>query len=342
MSLTSAARKRPTSTWSGRAVRFALSVLEAEGRDVKPLLRKAGLSAAVVGDPDARMSHAAVRVFCEEAVKATGDDNFGLHIAEQVRPAVFDALGYVFRTSRTLGDGLQRLARYHRFVDDLLTLRVETRDTLARIGFENLPPSDAARPISEFMLTTLLRAARSETGRPGLDPVAVEFSFDEPADTAEHRRLFRSRLYFGNATNGLFVRRADLDLPFHRAEPELCEVLERRVRDVIARLPDVDSVIARARAVVLDELDGGKPTAANIGRRLAMSERSLHRRLSEEGTTLRDLLHGLRRELSERYIREGVSISETAFLLGYSEPSAFHRSFRRWTGRTPASYRREG
>jgi AraC-like DNA-binding protein len=232
------------------------------------------------------------------------------------------------------------LARYHRFVDDLLTLRVETRDTLARIGFEDLPASDLARPMSEFMLTTLLRAARVETGRPSLDPVAVEFAFEEPADTTEHRRVFRSRLYFGNATDGLFVRRADLDLPFHRAEPELCEVLEKRVRDVIARLPNVDSVIARARAVALDELDAGRPTAGAIARRLAMSERSLHRRLREEGTTLRDLLHGLRRELSERYIREGVSISETAFLLGYSEASAFHRSFRRWTGRTPSSYRR--
>ena len=343
MSLTpSANQRRSSSTWSGRAVRFALSVLEAEGHDVRPLLRKAGLAAAVVGDPDARMSHAAVRNFCEEAVRATGDECFGLHIAEQVRPSVFDALGYVFRTSRTLGEGLERLARYHRFVDDLLTLRVETRDTLARIGFENLPAQDLARPLSEFMVATLLRAARAETGRPSLDPVAIEFAFPEPEDTSEHRRVFRSRLYYGNATDGVFIRRADLDLPFHHAEPELCEVLERRVRDVIASLPSVDSVIARARAVIVEELDAGKPTAANIARRLAMSERSLHRRLREEGTTLRDLLHGLRRELSERYMREGVSISETAFLLGYSEPSAFHRSFRRWTGRTPASYRREG
>src|SRR4051812_42845920 len=93
------------SAWSsGRVVRFTISVLSAAGRDLAPLLRRAGLDPATVQDPEARMPHAAVRAFCEEAVQETGDERLGLHIAQQVRPAVFDALGYVFRSSRTLGD----------------------------------------------------------------------------------------------------------------------------------------------------------------------------------------------------------------------------------------------
>ena len=336
----SASKRRATSTWSGRAVRFALSLLEGQGYDLRPLLYRNGLSAAVLRDKEARMPPAAVTAFCEAAVLATGDETLGLHIAEHVRPAVFDALGYVFRTSRTLGDGIERLARYHRFIGDAVTLRVDLRDELARISVESASRADVTRTISEFLLGTLTRAARSETGLPQLDPVAVEFSFPVPADTSEHRRFFRARLFFGQGADALVLRQSDLDLPLRHAEPELREVLEKRVIDVISRLPRVDSVIARARAVIVEELDGGKPTAANVARRLALSERSLHRRLREEGTTLRDLLHELRRELSERYMREGISISETAFLLGYSEASAFHRSFRRWTGRTPASYRR--
>jgi len=118
-------------------------------------------------------------------------------------------------------------------------------------------------------------------------------------------------------------------------------VLERRVRDVIARLPPtMDGVVRRARFHLREELERGHPTAASVGRQLGMSARSLHRRLREEGTTLRRLLDALRLELGQRYLREGVSIDETAFLLGYSEASAFQRAFRRWTGWTPAAYRR--
>jgi AraC-like DNA-binding protein len=334
-------RPRPLPAWaSGRVVRFAISVLGAQGRDLGPILKRAGLSPALVADPEARMPHQAVRAFCQEAIKATGDETFGLHIAEQVRPAVFDALGYVFRSSRTLGDGLRRLVQYHRFLDDALTLRIETAGAQARITLDTSDPDHLSRTVSEFLLATLTRAARVETGRTDLDPIAVEFGFASPEDTAEHRRFFRAPLRFGQPANTLVMHRPDLDLPFHHAEPELREVLERRVRDVIAHLPDRHRRRPR-RAVLRQELEGGKPTAAEVGRRLGLSERSLHRRLREEGMTLRTLLHELRRDLSQRYMQEGISINETAFLLGYSEASAFHRSFRRWTGRTPSAYRRD-
>ena len=115
-------------------------------------------------------------------------------------------------------------------------------------------------------------------------------------------------------------------------EGDLVRPLAPRVVEDLA-----DAAHERARGQRLAN-DGGTSEAR---RRLGLSERSLHRRLREEGTTLRALLHELRRTLSERYIREGLSINETAFLLGYSEASAFHRGFRRWTGRTPAAYRRD-
>ena len=327
---------------SGRGVRFALSILEERGLPVDELLRRSGLDPAVVADPEARLPHTAVRAFGQVAVEITKDPTFGLHVAEQVRPAVFDALGYVFRSSGTLGDGLRRLAVYHRFIGDLLTLGIETAGAHARLTVESSEPDHLTRMVSEFLLGTLTRAARVETGRADLDPVAVEFGFPEPADVSEHRRFFRAPLHFAQPRNVLVLHASDLDLPLRQAEPELRAVLERQVRDVIARLPPIDTVAAQARAALGDELERGKPTAAEVGRRLGLSERSLHRRLREEGTTFRALLHELRRTLSERYIREGISINETAFLLGYSEASAFHRGFRRWTGRTPAAYRREG
>jgi AraC-like DNA-binding protein len=317
---------------------FALGVLRSKGWNTARLMERAVLDPASVNDPEARLPHSTVRAFWREAVRETGDAAVGLHIGETVRPAAFDALGYVFRFSRTLGDGLARLARYHRFVDDLLTLALEKGRDRVRVRLEGI--DRMTRQTAEFMLATLTRAARVETGHRDLDPVLVEFAFPRPRNIADHRRLFRAPLQFGRRRNALVFTRAALDLPLRKSEPELREVLERRVRDVIARLPPIDSLAGRARFRLREELDHGRPTAASVGRQLGLSERSLHRRLREEGTTLGRLLQGLRLELAERYLSEGVSINETAFLLGYSEASAFQRAFRRWTGSTPAAYRR--
>jgi AraC-like DNA-binding protein len=315
-----------------------VTVLRSKGWPTAGLLKRAGVDAAAVNDPDARLTHSKVRAFWREAVRETGDRALGLHVAEQVRPAAFDALGYVFRFSRTLGDGLDRLARYHRFVDDLLTLVIETTGDEARVCLDGI--DRMTRQTAEFMLASLMRAARTETGRRDLDPVMVEFSFAKPRETADHRRFFRAPLRFGRRQNCLVLARDALRLPLRHAEPELRDILERRVRDVIARLPPLDTVVTRTRFRLSEQLPGGHPTAASVGRQLGMSARSLHRRLREEGTTLRRLLQAVRRELAERYLAEGGSINETAFLLGYSEASAFQRAFRRWTGSTPAAYRR--
>jgi AraC-like DNA-binding protein len=331
--------RRPLPAWaSGRAVHFVVTVLGSKRWPTAGLLKRAGVDATAVNDPDARLPHSRVRALWREAVRETGDRALGLHVAEQVRPAAFDALGYVFRFSRTLGDGFQRLARYHRFVDDLLTLVIETTGDEARVCLDGI--DRMTRQTAEFMLATLTRAARTETGRRDLDPVVVEFAFAKPRDTADHQRFFHSPLRFGRRRNCLVLNRTALRLPLRHAEPELRDILERRVRDVIARLPPLDTVVTRTRFRLSERLREGRPTAASVGRQLGMSARSLHRRLREEGTTLRRLLQALRRELAERYLAEGASINETAFLLGYSEASAFQRAFRRWTGSTPAAYRR--
>src|SRR5262249_39785114 len=237
-------RWRPLPAWaSGRAIHFGLTVLRSKGWPTAGLMRRAGLEATVVDDPDARLTHSRVRAFWREAVRQTGDRALGLRMAEQVRPSAFDALGYVFRFSRTLGDGLDRLARYHRFVDDLLTLVTETTRDEVRVCLDGI--DRMTRQTAEFMLATLVRAARVETGRRAPDPVAVEFPSANPRDRADPHRFFRADLRFGRRSNGVVWTRAALHLPLRKAEAELREVLERRVRDVIARLPPLDTLVRR-------------------------------------------------------------------------------------------------
>ena len=345
MSQKRADRSGPARAWhgsaSGRGLRFAAAALQKQGHPLREILERAGLDPAVVKDPDARLPHAAVLRFWEEAVKVTGDASLGLHLAGRLHPAAFDALGYVFRTSASLGDGLGRLARYHRFVEDALTLVIETGPHGSWIVVST-PSALTSRPLAEFLLAGLTYGIRRETGDAKLDPSQVHFAFARPASLDAYRRIFRAPVRFSRENNALLYPRGTLERPLRGAEPELREVLERRVRDVIARLPRLESVAEDARAVLGDNLPEGRATAAEVGRRLGVSERTLRRRLRAEGTSLRALLKDVRRALSERHMRTGVTLTETAFLLGYSEVSAFYRSFKSWTGQTPGTYRREG
>ena len=102
------------------------------------------------------------------------------------------------------------------------------------------------------------------------------------------------------------------------------------------------TVAGTLRRLLEKELCYGEPTRERIAARLHMSARTLHRRLVREGTTFRGVLTDVRREIAERHLRERrLAIGEIAFRLGFSEPSAFHRAFKRWTGRPPHAYRQD-
>jgi AraC-like DNA-binding protein len=110
--------------------------------------------------------------------------------------------------------------------------------------------------------------------------------------------------------------------------------------DLIQKLPKAEATTDAVRRHLASELDKGQPTLEQIAPRLHMSSRTLRRRLDEEGTSFRQILGEVRRELASRYLMEGrLSVGEIAFLLGFSEPSAFHRAFKQWTGHAPHAYR---
>ena len=129
-------------------------------------------------------------------------------------------------------------------------------------------------------------------------------------------------------------------MPFETADPQLQAILEAQVLAMFQRLTKVKAVRDSVRRLLAGELCNGEPNLEQIAPRLHMSARTLHRRLEEEGTSFRQVLAEVRREIGARHLSERrLAIGEIAFLLGFSEPSAFHRAFKRWTGHAPLAYR---
>jgi AraC-like DNA-binding protein len=328
--------------FAARSLQLVLGPAAARGVEPAHLLARVGLPAGVLDSPEARVPFEAVRALWGLAAEATGDADFGLHAAEAAGEGLFDVLGYLVRASPTLGEALRRLARYARLTSE------PTRWELApdadgalhvRHALEGVP-GEAPRHAAECMLALVCLAARRLLGRE-VDPLAVHFRHPAPPRLAEHRRLFRAPLHFAQAHTALVLPASLAEARLPQGDPGLLAVLERHADALLARLPQDASFPARVRRVLCEQLRAGETGMESLARRLHLSRRTLQRRLQQEGLSFESVLDGLRRELAEAHLSEGdVPIAEVAFLLGFSDPSAFHRAFRRWTGVPPATFRR--
>jgi AraC-like DNA-binding protein len=320
-------------TW---VVPHLLEHVGSRGYDATQIRLLPGLRGRDLDDPDTRISDTTAVEAWRLAELVTGDDALGLHMAQAIPAGALDLLEYAFRSSPTLDVGLKQLARYaHAVADRAAPVISATSDGVA-VMFG--PTTQRQR--TEFGMSFVIRIAREATGTP-LVPLEVHFAHNSPEHLFEHRAFFRARLQYEEPSNQLLIARSDLMRPLRTADPALSGVVCRRLEKMLKTEPQDDSTAASVRRALLESLARGEPSAAATGRELGLSERTLHRRLRAEQTSFRNILDTVRGELAAALLREPrVGIAEISFLLGYSEPAAFYRSFRRWTGQTPLAFRR--
>jgi AraC-like DNA-binding protein len=169
----------------------------------------------------------------------------------------------------------------------------------------------------------------------------VCFEHPRPRTVDEHRRIFGCEVGFDAPEHAVTFHRDALVLPVVQADPRLGALIDRYAEELLRRLPRGNALSDRVRQLVAESLCDGDHGLEPIAGRLRMSPRTLQRRLQDESTSHQQIVDELRHELALKYLAEpAVSIGEVAFLLGFSDPSAFHRAFRRWTGTTPGEHRR--
>lgn len=315
-------------------VRAFLDALARLGYDVQSLLAAAALRDGDLHDPDARIPCEALGAMLSRAQQIRFTPNIGLEVARVTPLGAYPLLDYLVLTSDTVAAGAGQLARHTRLVGNPVAIDLHENVDPIRVEL-----SAGAAPFSiEFVASLMVLHFRAETdGR--FAAASVTFRH-QPDDVESFARLLGCPVQPAASWNGLTISADAWRLPLRRRDPVLRQMLEARAEDVLARLPERHGVALDVQRVLAREVGGRETGIEPLARRLAMSGRTLQRRLAAEGVSYQELLDEARKEAAGRHLSESaLAIGEVAYLVGYSEPAPFHRAFRRWYGMTPEAFR---
>jgi AraC-like DNA-binding protein len=317
---------------------FAAALSE-EGVDLEQLLTATDLPRSTYHDPDSRIPYMAVRRFHFAAASRSRCPALGLVAARHFALAQFQSLEYLVASNANLGSALDALVDNERVVGDHNAIRVEPRSEGVLIRVESVSEG-AHRCWFEFVVGTLYLAGRRLRGALGVKTrrSCPWFAYAAPPCEAEYEAFFDGGVRFDAPATGLLIPSQALQQSLESADTRLREVLDGFLKR--STRPPIPSLLDRARALLGESLREGDPGMDVIATRLHMSRSTLRRRLREEGVTYRYLLQEVRRDLALQYLQKrDLGIDEVAYLVGYDDSTAFHRAFKKWTGKTPAEHR---
>jgi AraC-like DNA-binding protein len=321
---------------------FLLPIAQAlrlHGLDAMAVIDGLGIDAASSINPDRRIPAPAMQRLWSHCVELTGDEAFGLLAAEQVQPQVLHGLGLAWLASDSLYDGLKRTVRFSKIMNTGVEPKLLESDDLVEVVVA--PPvqvDDFAFASRDFAVGVIVRMCRLTLGE-FIAPLYIHLDRPPPGEPERWEYMLASRVLFGcDATRIAFVR-ADITERLATGDPALARVNDEHVQDYLDNYLD-NSITRDVVHQIVQKLPDGPPSQQQIADALHVSNRTLQRRLKSEGTSFMDLLQDTRLQLARKYLRQrNRSVVETAYMLGFSEPSTFSRAFKRWTGRAPAEYR---
>jgi AraC-like DNA-binding protein len=314
---------------------------EARGFSTSDLLERVTLSRATLEDPDARIPVQDALELWHALIERTGDPALPLAAPTELPFGAYRVIDYLVGASVTVGEGIERFARFFRLIVDAVTLEIVRDEDTYCLCLETVVGGSVAPVYVDYVFAALVGRVRMRI-RPELEVHRVELRRPQPAEMAPYLERFRAPIQFGSARDRLCFTASEWASPTADADAALARLLEEHARLLAARLPAAPTGFV---ATVQSSIIAGLPETADeasVARSLHMSRRTLQRKLAGGGTSFRALLDDVRRGLAESYLADrGVSIQEVAFMLGFSEQSSFHRAFQRWTGSAPGRWRRE-
>jgi AraC-like DNA-binding protein len=343
LNVTEETRRELLPSATGFAARQAIAVLRKRNVPIAPLLTRAGIPEGDIDNRHGRISALAQGKLLEDAAEGIGDNEFGLHLAEQVNPREAGLLFYVASAAEHVGDALALTARYCRIGNEAERLKVtrSSENMIVETTFVGLPRHFAWQN-TEFVIAATIKALREMAGR-DFQPAQVTFTLARNSELAEFERFFGCPVEFSASADQFTLSSETLAIPLITEDHHLLEAL-RPICEEAAK--ERSTVHGTLRSLVENEvhklLHHGKANRQRVAKALGLRTQILSEKLAEENTSFDHVVDRLRHSLALQYVKEPkISLDQIAWLLGYEGPTSFNNAFARWTGRSASAARKE-
>ena len=316
-------------------LRAFADALDRLGYDVDSLLARAGLHRTNLDDPDGMVPCEAIPQVVGAAAMEGRHPNLGAHLASVTPIGAFPLLDYLVVTADTVAHALDQLVRYFHVTEAPVTCAVVRDGKNVRLLVQ--PGSDTF--VAQYEISLIVHHMRAETEN------RIRFGcvnlMSEPDDRRDLERLLSCKVVAPSTWTGVELPCEMLAMPLKRRDAALRRLLEGHAAGFVARPRSTDdSAVGRVSALLASQIHLGVPPIRVVAKQLVMAPRTLQRRLAAEGVSYEHVVDLVRRQAAERLLAQSsLAIGEIGYLLGFSEPSAFHRAFKRWHSVPPREYR---
>ncbi len=307
--------------------------------DIDTFLRSLNVDPATVRSFDTHIPIETYLLIQDEAAEYVNDPHFGLHMGEFAEAGSWSILGYMMMNCKNLGEAFEKSERYSRIIGNFIETRAEQKLNKIKVIFFTPPHTpEMSRHCFDASISSSVRMMRSLTGA-DINPLEVTFTCAEPASRSEYERFFQCPVLFGQKDNSFTLDMSLVNTPIPMANPGLLEYFEKYAENFLAELDRKNEHTRVVTKIILAQLDDEEMSINKVAKEMAVSVRTLQKRLESEGVVFSDLYKEIRQRLAKKYLRENYTVEQITYLLGFSEPSVFRKAFKKWSGVTPREYR---
>lgn len=319
-------------------VMAALNGPKQKGLDITQLLHTVNITPDVLYSPMSRVSAMQYAKLIRAIWLNMGDEYMGLAQVES-KLGTFAMMSKAVIHCPTLERAIMRGARFYDLFPAMPRITLQIENDIATLSIDDSRINDPDHFLMESLLVIWHRFGSWLIGR-RIHLTKASFTYTAPAHHNEYRRLFNCDIHFSQSYAGIQFPIKFLHEKISQNEATLRKFLEHSPADLLAKPDEGDSIIAQIRNIIGDDFSNDLPNFEDIAEKLHTSPQTLRRRLKEEGITYQELKDQMRRDTAIYFLERGdLAIHEIAERLGFSEPSTFHRAFKKWTGITPGAYR---